>query len=157
MAEVITVRGTRLKLRSPWGVWALNLATLGVYGVVQWERINAEIRDYTAAVGRPLRNDPARSALAMAAGALVLVPAFMTIAGTTERIRRVQRMTAPFGSAVIEVRASRAVLFALLGGLHVVYLQSALNDCWERAAELEGSPPPLRVVPRPAEHELRVG
>ncbi len=149
MAEVITVRGARLKHRNPWGVWALNLATLGCYGVVHWQRVNAEMRDYTAAVGRPLRNDPARSALALAAGALVLVPGLVTIAHTTERIRRVQRMTASFGSAVIEVRASRSILFAILGGLHLVYLQTALNECWARAAELEASRPPLRAVPEP--------
>lgn len=149
MAEVITVRGARLKLRSPWGVWALNLATLGCYGLVQWQRINAEMRDYTAAVGRPLRNDPSRSTLALAAGSLVVVPGLVTIATTTDRIRRVQRMTAPFGSAVIEVRRSRAILLAFLGGLHLVYLQGALNDCWVRAAELQASPPPLRVVREP--------
>ena len=149
MAEVITVRGARLKHRSPWGVWALNLATLGCYGVVYWERINVEMRDYTAAVGRPLRNDPVRSALALAAGGLVIVPGLVTIATTTDRVRRVQRMTASFGSAVIEVRRSRSILLAFLGGLHLVYLQSALNECWARAAELQASPPPLRVVREP--------
>ena len=146
MAEVITVRGARLKRRSPWGVWALNLATLGCYGVVHWQRVNRELRDYSAAVGRPLGNDPARSALALAAGSLVIVPGLVTIASTTDRIRRVQRMTASFGSAVIEVRRSRAIPLAILGGLHLVYLQSALNDCWGRAAEREAAPPPLRVV-----------
>jgi hypothetical protein len=149
MAEVITVRGVGLKRRSPWGVWALNLLTLGCYGIVYWQRINTELRDYTAAVGRPLRNDPARSALALAAGSLVIIPGLVTIASTTDRIRRVQRMTASFGSAVIEVRRSRSIPLAILGGLHFVYLQSALNDCWERAAELEASPPRLRVVLEP--------
>lgn len=149
MAEVITVRGTRVKLRSPWGTWALNLATLGIYGIVQWQRINSEMRDYTASVGRPLHNDPARSALAMAAGSLILVPALVTIATTAERVRRVQRMTASFGDAVIEVRSGRAVLLGILAGLHIVYLQSALNDCWLRAADLESTPPHPREEPSP--------
>lgn len=155
MAEVITVRGVRLKHRSPWGVWALNLASLGCYGVVHWQRVNAELRDYTAAVGRPLRNDPARSALALAAGGVVIVPGLVTIASTTDRIRRVQRMTASFGSAVIEVRRSRSIPLAFLGGLHLVYLQSALNECWDRAAALQASPPPLRVVREPVGAEAQ--
>lgn len=140
MAEEITTRGVRLKKRNPWAVWALNLVTLGAYGTVYWNRINIELRDYSAAVGKPFGNDPAQAVLALFPGGLLVLPALYTIAHTTDRVRRLQWMTAPLGGAVREVGTPMAVLLGVALNLHLVYLQSALNDCWDRAAAAEEAP-----------------
>jgi len=149
MAEVITARDVRVKRRKPWGVWALNLATLGIHSVVHWERINAELRDYSAAAGRPFRNRPELSALALLPGFLLIVPPLVTIARTTRRIRRLQHLTASWGIALNEVHEPQAIALALLGGSHVVYLQTALNECWDRAEVAETAPPPARRIVEP--------
>lgn len=150
MAEVLTIQGVRIKKRNPWGVWLLSLATLGIYGAAHWNRISIELRDYSAAVGQPFRNSPPFGALAFFPGSLLILPPLTTIAHTAARIRRLQRMTAPLGGAVAEVRTPLAVTFGLLLNVQMVYLQSALNDCWDRAAEAEVDPAPFRLRPLPA-------
>lgn len=140
MAEVITTRGVMVSKHNPWAVWALSMATLGVYGAVHWNRINVELRDYSAAVGQPFGNEPARAALAILPGGLLVLPALRTIADTTRRVRRLQWMTAPLGGAVREAGTPMAVLLGVAFNLHLVYLQSALNDCWDRALAAEQAP-----------------
>lgn len=147
MSEVMTVHGVRVKRRNPWTVWGLNLATLGIYGVVYWNRINVELRDFSAAMDRPFANDPAHATLALFPGGLLVVPALGTIAHTTRRIRRLQWMTAPLGGAVREVRTPMAMLLGFALSIHLVYLQSALNDCWDRAAAAAQAPVPVQRMP----------
>lgn len=145
MAETMIVRGVAVKRRSPWGVWALNLVTFGAYGAEHWRRVNAEMRDYSAAVGRPFGNEPMRAALAVFPGSLIVVPSLLTVAHTTRRVRRLQRMTAPLGAVVDEVLTGPSVILSLALNLHLVYLQAALNDCWDRAAASERTDAPARA------------
>src|SRR5262245_59281352 len=53
MAEPVRFGGVEVTKRNPWGVWGLTLITFGIYGIVWWYKINREVRDYSAAVGRP--------------------------------------------------------------------------------------------------------
>ena len=78
MAEELTIQGADVKIRHPWGAWALALVTLGIYGIVWWYKINRELRDYSAAKGQPLDNDPTGSVLALVPGFLIIVPPFWT-------------------------------------------------------------------------------
>ena len=41
MADRVEVRGTQVKLRSPWGAFLLSLITLGIYYLVLYYRTNA--------------------------------------------------------------------------------------------------------------------
>lgn len=153
MAEVLEIEGVEVKKRSPWGVWVLNLATLGIYGAVHWNKISIELRDYSAAVGRPFGNSPPFGALALFPGSLLILPPLITIAETSRRVRRLQWMTAPLGGAVSEVRTPTAVGLGVLLNVQMVYLQSALNDCWDRAAAAAAEAPvavPLRPLPAPS-------
>jgi hypothetical protein len=128
MAATLTLRGVHVKRRNPWGAWALNLVTLGIYGMIHWNRMNIELRDYSAAIGRPFRNDPNRSLLAMFAGSLVLIPYFVT------------RGREPVSETV-------SVLLGILAGAHVVYLQRSLNEIWD--AEATAVPQPRGLTPAP--------
>jgi hypothetical protein len=156
MAEVITTRGVRVKKRNPWAVWALSVATLGVYGAVYWNRINVELRDYSAAVGQPFGNQPGRATLAIFPGGLLVLPALGTIVHTAGRVRRLQWMTAPLGGAVREAGTPMAVLLGVAFNLHLVYLQSALNDCWDRALDAEQAPARTWRMPPVAEAQAPV-
>lgn len=145
MAEVLEVEGVVVRKRSPWGVWVLHLVTLGVYGAVHANRIGIELRDYSAAVGRPLGNRPPFGPLAFVPCRLLILPPLRTISETSRHVRRLQRMTAPLGGAVSEMRTRTAVGLGLLLNVQMVYLQSALNECWDRAADARpAAPAPLR-------------
>jgi len=135
MAEELVLRGAQVKLRHPWGVWGLAVITLGIYGLVYWYKINREMRDYSAAVGRPLGNDPANAVLALFPGGIIIVPAIITYVHTARRVRAVQEMTAPPGAVVEGVSSPLTVLLALVGAFHLIYLQYALNPCWSRARD----------------------
>lgn len=139
LAEQLNLSGVAIKRRNPWGVWGLSLITFGVYGIVWWYKINAEMRDYSAAAGRPLGNSPATPVLAIIPGSMVLVPAILTYVHTARRVREIQALTSN-GAIVDGVSSPLVVLLALVGGFHAIYLQSALNSAYDRArsASLEG-------------------
>lgn len=137
MAEEMTVRGVWVKKRNPWGVWALNLITFGIYGIVYWAKINSELRDYSAALGRGFNNSPTLAVLALFPGGFVVLPPYFTIGFTAGRVRRMQEMTRTGGDAVMP---AIAVLLAILFAFHLVYIQYALNRCWDQAkAEAAGA------------------
>jgi hypothetical protein len=144
MATTLTLRGVTVTRRNPWGAWALNLLTFGISGFVYWNRINIELRDYSAAVGRPFRNDPNRSVLALFVGSLVLIPYFVTVATTARRVSDLQ-LIARSTRGREPVSETVAVLLSILGGAHMVYLQRSLNEIWDAEAA---------AVPHPFAEEL---
>lgn len=144
MAEQLTMSGVAITRRNPWGVWALSLITFGVYGIVWWYKINAEMRDYSAAAGQPLGNDPMKAVFAIVPGSMLVVPAILTYVHTARRVRHIQGMTAPAGYAD-GVSSPLVVLLALVGSFHTIYIQSALNNAYDRARATSpsgGSPAP---------------
>ncbi len=146
MATPLTLRGVPVKRRSPWGAWALNLVTLGIYGFIYWNRINIELRDYSAALKRPFRNDPNVSTLAMFAGSVVLIPLFVTIATTARRVSDLQLIVRSTGGRE-PVSPTVAVVLGILLSTHIVYLQRALNGIWD--AEAAAAPQPFALEPAP--------
>jgi hypothetical protein len=149
MAEELSVRGVPVKRRNPWGVWALTVITLGIYGLVYWYKINREMRDVSAAIGEPFGNDPHLAWLAIFPGGIIIVPAILTYIYTARRVRRTQELTAPPGAVVEGVSSPLTVLLALVGGFQGIYLQYALNGCWDRATG-GAVPPPPPPPPPPA-------
>jgi hypothetical protein len=146
MAATLTLRGVTVKRRDPWGAWALNLLTLGIYGIVYWNRINIELRDHSAALGRPFRNDPNMSVLAMFLGSIVLVPYLVTIATTARRVSDLQLIVRSTRGKE-PVSPTAAVLLGILLGAHIVYLQRSLNEIWD--AEAAAGPQPSGLTPAP--------
>jgi hypothetical protein len=76
--------GSAYVKRSPTGAWLLTVATLLVYFFVWYYKINDETRRY-------LRDDsirPWHSVLAIFPGVLLVIPYFVSIYRTAERIRR---------------------------------------------------------------------
>ena len=134
MAQELTVADAEVKIRHPWGAWALAIITLGIYGLVWWFKINREMRDYSAGRGHPLGNDPTLSLLALFPGSAIIVPAIWTYWTTTERVATSEEMTG------LRHRVSpwiTLLLAVLVFSTHIVYLQYALNDVWREAAEGE--------------------
>ena len=162
MAEEVAIAGTeaRAKLRNPLGVVGLSIITIGIYYIFWWYYINREMRDFGRAKGTDLGQNPGNSVLAITLGALIIVPAIVTLWTTCDRIQRTQE------TAGVDRPASGPIIFILLlliGPVGIWYAQNELNKAWRAqagagsAASLPASeastqpapPPPAPVEPRP--------
>ena len=129
------------KIRNIWLVWLVwPLITFGIYHVVWWYKINREARDLDVYIDV----SPAIAVVAITLGALVIVPPWVSIFKTGERISKVQSAAGlpPSCSGILGLVAS----FFL--GLHALYYQHELNKIWAHL----GSVPEGTVVtlPRPS-------
>jgi hypothetical protein len=147
MAEEVAIAGTgsTAKLRNPWGVIGLTLITLGIYYFFWWYYINREMRDFGRARNTDIGQNPGNSVLAISLGALIIVPAIVSLWTTSGRIQLTQE------TAGVERGANGPIIFILLLLISPVglwYAQSELNKAWESQAS--GSPaglPPTGAAP----------
>lgn len=110
-----------------WLVWPI--LTLGIYHLVWWYKINQETRD----MDNRIEVSPGIAVVAISLGALIIVPPFVSIYNTGERIGEMQEAAGLPRSCngVIGLIAS------FIAGLHVLYYQYELNKTWEN---LGGAP-----------------
>ena len=129
MAEQVHVRGTTVKIRSPFLVFVWSLVTLGIYYVVWYYKINRELRDASG-----VDVSPVVAIVAITIGWLVIVPPFFSWYRTFERIGQAQR------SASLTTEASPILGFILyviavfLLPVEVIYAQDELNKVWRAAS-----------------------
>lgn len=130
MAEEVAIAGTdaRAKLRNPLGVVGLSIITIGIYYIFWWYYINREMRDYGRAKGsNELGTSPGTSLLAVTLGALIIVPALVSIWNTTKRVQAAQRL-----AGVDPINGWIAlILFIVISPAYNAYLQSGLNQVWQ--------------------------
>jgi hypothetical protein len=159
MAEEVAIAGTgsTAKLRNPLGVVALSIITIGIYYIFWWYFINREMRDFGRARNTDLGQSPGNSVLAITLGALIIIPALVTLWRTSDRIQRAEE------AASVPRPANGPIIFILLlliGPVGIWYAQSELNKAWEAQAsggtpaslpptEPAAAPPP--PTPAPAE------
>jgi hypothetical protein len=161
MAEELQIGGTgaTAKIRNPLGVVALSIVTIGIYYIFWWYFINREMRDLGRARNTDLGQSPGQSVLAITLGALIIVPALVTLWRTSARIESSQEAVG------LGNRVSGPIIFILLlliGPVGIWYAQSELNKAWEgqrsggagvpepepqAAAQPEGTPPPPPAAP----------
>jgi hypothetical protein len=121
-----------------WLVWPF--ITLGIYHFVWWYKINREARDLNAGIDV----SPGIAVVAITLGAFIIVPPFVSIYRTGERIGRMQ------AAAGMQVSCNGVIglIASFILGLHTLYYQYELNNTW---AALGGAPEGTRVVlPGPA-------
>lgn len=121
---VVTPDGIGYKRRNPWGVWLLTIVTLGVFQAVWWYKINNELRNHGQ------RNDPTVALLALLLGWVVIIPFFVTIYRTADRIRQAQE-AAPATERMIPVVGLVLMLINLIAPAGLPYYQSQLNKAWD--------------------------
>jgi DMSO/TMAO reductase YedYZ heme-binding membrane subunit len=119
------------KTRNIWLVWLVwPILTLGIYHLVWWYKINREARDFAAIEVRP-----AISVVAITLGAIIIVPPWVSIYRTGERIGRMQ---AAAGQPVT-CNGVIGLIASIFLGLHVLYYQYELNKTWEALGASEGT------------------
>jgi hypothetical protein len=129
MAEEVQIAGTgsTAKTRDPLGVALLVLVTLGIYWFVWYYKANREMADLGRARGTDeLGDSPGTSLLAVTLGALIIVPAIVSVYNTFQRVQAAARLTGvePLNGLIA------VLLYIFLGIGFPAYLQSGLNRVW---------------------------
>jgi NADH:ubiquinone oxidoreductase subunit 6 (subunit J) len=134
MAEVVQIKGagSTAKVRSPVAVALLPLITLGIYSLVWYYKINREMADLGKATGRTdeLGDSPGKSLLAITLGAIVIVPAVISMINTFKRVQALQRTT---GAEPLNGWLG-LVLYLVISPVYYAYVQSGLNKAWQAQA-----------------------
>jgi hypothetical protein len=134
MAQLVTIGGETYKRRSPTGAWLLTIVTLLVYWFVWYYKINDEARRY-------LRDSSIRpwiSVVAIFPGVVLIIPFFVSLYRTGQRIRRIEQRAGskkrvrPVLGAVCGFLTLLTI--ALLGGC-LFYYQDHLNAAWSAATD----------------------
>jgi hypothetical protein len=114
--------GKRRNVILVWLVWPL--ITLGIYQLVWYYKVNREARDFD----RRIDVNPALSVLAISIGWLIIVPPFVSVYNTGQRIARMQQ------AAGMQATCNPWIGFILIFifGLYPLYYQNELNQIWLR-------------------------
>lgn len=133
MAEEVQIQGAQstAKIRSVVWVIVLPLITLGIYAFFWWYFIHRELRDYGRAKGTTeLGTSPGTSLLAVTLGALIIVPALVSIYNGFKRVQAGQRLAGlePLNGWI------GLVLFIVFSPALMGYMQSGLNPVWQAQA-----------------------
>jgi Na+/H+ antiporter NhaC len=149
VAEEVGIPGSdnQAKIRSLWAVALLPIVTIGIYFFVWYYKINKEMASLGESRGRSdeLGDSPGTSLLAVTLGALVIVPAIVSLIHTFQRIQATQRLT---GGGEVLSGWLGLVLYIFISPAMWAYMQSGLNKSWEimRSATATAPPPPAPEV-----------
>src|SRR3954453_11838901 len=130
MAEEVQIAGTpaKAKIRSPWAPALLPFITLGIYAIFWYYYINREMRDLGRARDTDeLGESPGMSVLAVTLGALIIVPAVISVIHTFQRIQKAQRLNGiePQGNGWLGL-----IMALLISPVFHAYEQAELNKAW---------------------------
>lgn len=134
MAEEVPIQGARstAKIRSVVWVIVLAIVTLGIYAFCWWYFIHRELRDLGRTKGTTeLGTSPGKSLLAVTLGALIIVPALISIYNGFKRVQAAQRL---IGIAPVNGWIG-LILFLVFSPALIGYMQSGLNPVWQAQAD----------------------
>src|ERR1700733_14539635 len=118
------------KTRNIWLVWLVwPLITLGIYHLVWYYKINREARDFDEKIDV----EPTLSLLAVAIGWIIIVPPFVSIYRSGERIGQMQEDAGMDRSC----NGWIGLVLSFFLSLHALYYQSELNRIWAGRGEPE--------------------
>jgi uncharacterized membrane protein HdeD (DUF308 family) len=124
MAEVLNIGGQEFKKRSPLGVWGLSIITIFIYYFVWYFKINDEARRYLG----DEEIKPGIALLAVTLGIFLIVPPFVSVYRTGERVQRMQEKA----GVQQQISPALGLLGSLVVHVHVPYIQENLNKVWRR-------------------------
>ena len=135
------VEGQEYTKRSPLAVIGLTVITLFIYGIWWYWKTNDDARRYLH--DETIR--PGVSVLAITLGAILIVPPFVSLYHTGERVERMEQRagaTNPISPAL------NLILCIVVGFFGYAYTQEHVNHVWA-AAGAGGAPAPLPPAPTP--------
>jgi uncharacterized protein DUF4234 len=138
MAEVLNIGGQEFKKRSPLVTWGLSIITIFVYYWIWYYKINDEARRYLS----DENIKPGISVLAVPLRIVLIIPPFVSIYRTGERVTRMQEKAGVTNTISPALALLAALVFI---HVHVPYIQENLNKVWRRyeaSAPVAGVPAP---------------
>jgi uncharacterized membrane protein len=145
MAEEVLIPGSsaKAKIRSPWAPALLPFVTLGIYAIFWYYFINREMADLGRAKGTDeLGDSPGKSVLAVTLGALIIVPAVISIVHTAQRIQSAQRLS----GVEPQLNGWLALVLALvISPAFYAYEQSEQNKVWRATGQHVNAASPAPV------------
>jgi Domain of unknown function (DUF4234) len=134
MTEVVQFDGTSAaaKIRHPLAAFGLVFLTLGIYYFVWYYKVNRELRDLGRATGdeRRLGTSPLTSLLAVTVGWLIVVPPFVSLYRTFQRIEGAQEVTRTSRRVNVWLGFSLYLIGLFTLPVEIIYAQSELNHIW---------------------------
>jgi heme/copper-type cytochrome/quinol oxidase subunit 2 len=133
MAQEVKIPGTdaTAKIRNLWAVAILPIITIAIYFFFWWYFIHRELRDYGRAKNTDeLGTSPGTSLLAVTLGALIVVPALVSIFRGFKRVQAAQRLA---GVEQLNGWIGLILFFVFSPALNA-YIQSGLNAVWQKEA-----------------------
>ncbi len=137
MGELVPITGTSYegKHRSPIGILGLSLITLGIYSLFWYYYMNKELAEIGKARNTDeLGDNPMTSLIAVTFGALIIVPAIISLYNTWGRQKK-----------ALELLGKPQDAFSPIGGLLLMYVivgycifQSGQNKVLEAQQQLGG-------------------
>ena len=118
------------KTRNIWLTWLIwPLITLGIYHLVWYYKINREARDFD----ENITVEPVVSLLAITVGWIIIIPPYVSIYRTGERIAQMQE------DAEMERTCNGwiGLVLSFFFGLYSLYYQYELNRIWARLGNPE--------------------
>ena len=146
MAEPIQIQGsgTEAKLRNPLGVVGLTLITIGIYGVFWYYFVNKEMAELGAAKNTDeLGDSPGTSVLAVTLGAFIIVPAFVSLYHTWQRLNVGEWLTGLTG-----MEAGLGFLLQLLLSPVGMYI---FQSNWNKALQAQAGAVDVQPTTQPAQ------
>ena len=113
------------KRRNPWGVFLLSLVTFGIYYLVWYYKINNELKNYG------VENNPVLALLAITVGSIIIVPPFVSLYKTADRILKAQEIAGSTERMIPWLALAAAIIVGLFA---VPYYQSQINKAWDELA-----------------------
>jgi len=133
MAQEVKIAATdaTAKIRNLFAVAILPIVTIGIYFFFWWYFIHRELRDYGRAKNTDeLGTSPGTSLLAVTLGALIIVPALVSIYRGFKRVQAAQRL-----AGVEQLNGwIGLILFLVFSPALNAYMQSGLNAVWQKEA-----------------------
>jgi hypothetical protein len=118
------------KTRNIWLTWLVwPILTLGIYHFVWYYKINREARDFDEKIAV----EPALSLLAVLIGWIIIVPPFVSIYRSGERIAQMQEDAGMERSC----NGWLGLVLSFFASLHSLYYQYELNRIWARLGQPE--------------------
>src|SRR4051794_8964371 len=122
------------KIRNPVLVVVFTLITLGIYGIYWWYQINREMVDLGRSRNADRLGDNAfLSLLAVFPGSLVIIPAYVSLYNTVNRIQRAQEVTAgqvTLNGMIILWLIIASFFIGVTGLIVPGYIQAELDKAW---------------------------
>ena len=106
-------------------VWLLSIFTCGIYGAIWYHRLAKELGEWS---GGRIETDPTTSVLAITLGGCLLVPPWISWAGTFGRVRQAQQMA----GLPAQADTGTGILYLFLAGYGYKWLQDQLNELSQR-------------------------